>query len=97
MKTYTITDYNESYFLKVGAQIERAQFGENATQLDSKQAWIHRIGKYIVLQSYNTLVGVLDSENMTFFEFGKYSRTTSAQVSSFCALYGCKRELIKEV
>ena len=38
---------------------------------------------YRFLKSYNTIVGIIDYENGTFTEFGKYSVTTSKQVPYF--------------
>lgn len=38
---------------------------------------------YRFLKSYNTIVGIVDYGNNTFTEFGKYSVTTSKQVTVF--------------
>lgn len=95
MQNYTITNFNEEYFKQIG-QEELCYFGNYGfgKQLDSKQAWIYDFGFGLVLQSYNTLVGFLDYSKNTFYEFGKYSQTTSKQVTTLCRKLDCERVLL---
>lgn len=37
--------------------------------------------RYFLVKSYNTIVAIVDDQQGEFIEFGKYSRTTSAQVT----------------
>ena len=37
--------------------------------------------RYFLIKSYNTIVAVIDDQNGELYELGKYSRTTSKQVT----------------
>jgi hypothetical protein len=37
--------------------------------------------RYFLIRSYNTIVGVIDDQNSELYELGKWSKTTSKQVS----------------
>ena len=37
--------------------------------------------RYILIKSYNTIVAMVDTYQNKLFEFGKYSRTTSKQIT----------------
>lgn len=37
--------------------------------------------RYILIKSYSTIVGLVDIANQMFYEIGKYSRTTSKQIT----------------
>ena len=45
------------------------------------QAWFSDLQKerYILIRSYNTIVGLVDTYEKVAYELGKYSRTTSNQ------------------
>ena len=62
----------------------------------SCQAWIGTIGDYSLIKSYKTIVGLVDDENRKFYELGKYSRTTSRQMTRiYNDLYPfCEREFV---
>jgi len=38
-------------------------------------------GRYYLIKSYYTIVGMVNEEQKKFFEFGKYSPTTSKQIT----------------
>lgn len=40
---------------------------------------------FTLFKSYDTIVGVYDMDDDVFYELGKYSPTTSKQVSQFCS------------
>ena len=66
----------------------------------SCQAWIGTITyegiTYGLVKSYATIVGLIDYEERKFYELGKYSRTTSKQVTQiYNSMYTfCDRELV---
>ena len=37
--------------------------------------------RFFLIKSYNTVVGIVDDQEADFFEIGKYSQTTSKQVT----------------
>lgn len=37
--------------------------------------------RFFLIKSYSTIVGIVDDQEADFFEIGKYSRTTSKQVT----------------
>ena len=58
------------------------------TRFDSKQAWYtDRLstptGQYRLFKSYNTIVALVDIYHGKFYELGKWSTTTSKQVTQF--------------
>ena len=69
-------------------------------RFDSKQAYIsdralfNANGSYYLFKSYSTIVGIIDELNNTFIELGKYSRTTSKQVTQYINKMGYDRVLI---
>lgn len=65
----------------------------NWRRFDYKQAEFTNVGRYTLFKSYNTIVGIAFDGVM--YELGKYSRTTSKQVSQFCAKYGYERQLLE--
>lgn len=48
-------------------------------------------------QSYTTIVGFVDNMTHTFYEIGKYSRTTSKQVTIFCNTYGYNKVYVDRI
>ena len=48
-----------------------------------KQAWTSQClqKRYFLIKSYSTIVGIVDVQEGEFFEIGKYSPTTSKQVT----------------
>ena len=48
-------------------------------------------------QSYTTIVGLVDEATHTFYEVGKYSRTTSKQVTVFCNTYGYNKVYVDRI
>lgn len=59
-----------------------------------KQAEIlfNEFNRPVLFKSYDTIVGVISDDK--FYELGKYSTTTSKQVTQFCNAYGLDRELL---
>lgn len=55
--------------------------------------------EYLVqpFQSYTTIVGFVDNMTHTFYEVGKYSRTTSKQVTVFCNTYGYNKVYVDRI
>ena len=53
------------------------------TRVGYKQAWTSNVlqKRYILIKSYQTIVGIVDLQDEEFFEIGKYSPTTSKQVT----------------
>lgn len=49
-------------------------------------------GAPLLFKSYDTIVGVIVDGK--FYELGKYSRTTSKQVTQFCNIYDLERVLM---
>lgn len=49
----------------------------------SKQCWVSECikNRYFLIKSYNSIVAVIDDQNGDLFELGKYSVTTSKQVT----------------
>ena len=62
-------------------------------QLYSCKAWTlqSKYSKWILLQSYNTIVAAYDKNTETLFVFGYYSATTSQHVAKF------RKWLLKEM
>ena len=52
-------------------------------QFHKCQAWISNCinNRYFLIRSYNTIVAVIDDQNGELYELGKWSTTTSKQVT----------------
>lgn len=52
-------------------------------QFGSNQCWVSNCihNRYFLVKSYNTIVAVIDDQNGELFELGKWSITTSKQVT----------------
>ena len=52
-------------------------------QFGSKQCWVSSCihNRYFLVKSYSTIVAVIDDQNGELFELGKWSVTTSKQVT----------------
>lgn len=59
------------------------KFAEKWTRFDKKQCWVSNCikNRYFLVISYNTLVAVIDDQNGELYEFGKWSVTTSKQIT----------------
>jgi hypothetical protein len=53
------------------------------TRIGSKNLYISQRmrSRYYLIKSYQTIVGIVDEDTFTFLEMGKYSPTTSRQIS----------------
>ena len=62
---------------------EPRRFADKWTQFDKKQMWVSNCikNRYFLVISYNTLVAVIDDQNGELYELGKWSVTTSKQVT----------------
>lgn len=66
---------------------ELIHFPNNVTmewrRVGYKQAWVSNLlrKRYYLIKSYETIVGLVDMEEMKFYEIGKYSPTTSKQIT----------------
>lgn len=57
----------------------------NWEQFNYCQAWIGDISpRYSLIKSYFTIVGLVDHEEKVVYELGKWTRTTSKQVTQIC-------------
>lgn len=59
------------------------KFAERWTRFDYKQCWVSNCisNRYFLVVSYNTLVAVIDDQNGELYELGKWSVTTSKQIT----------------
>lgn len=55
----------------------------NWTRVGQKNLYVSQKlrNRYYLIKSYNTVVGVVDEDSSTFLEMGKYSSTTSKQMT----------------
>ena len=62
---------------------EPRRFADRWTQFGAKQCWVSNCikNRYFLVISYNTLVAVIDDQNGELYELGKWSCTTSKQVT----------------
>lgn len=86
MKQETINFNAEQILRKCNAYVQSYdpfRFADRWTQFDHKQCWVSNcIGnRYFLVISYNTLVAVIDDQNGELYELGKWSVTTSKQVT----------------
>lgn len=53
------------------------------SRVKSRQMWISQClnNRFYLIKSYRTIVGIVDDQEADFFEFGKYSPTTSKQMT----------------
>lgn len=83
----TITE-NKMDIFTANELVNKIPYGTKFNRIRSMNAYttdaIEIDGNYYrFLKSYNTIVGIVDYSNNTFTEFGKYSVTTSKQVTVF--------------
>lgn len=59
------------------------KFADQWVQFDKKQCWVSNCikNRYFLVISYNTLVAVIDDQQGELYELGKWSVTTSKQVT----------------
>lgn len=73
--------------------------GINWTRIKSRQMWISQLlgNRYVLIKSYSTIVGMADTDERKVYEFGKYSPTTSKQMTQLCheQFYLYDRELLQ--
>lgn len=69
------------------------------SQVDQKQLYLSQMldGNFQLIKSYATVVGLVDHANDTMYEIGKYSKTTSCQITHLQrnVLSGYKREYVE--
>ena len=67
-------------------------------RVGAKQAWISNMldGQYFLIKSYATIVGLVDMDENKYYEIGKYSPTTSRQMTQIhrSNFSNCEREFI---
>ena len=65
----------------------------------SCQAWTGMCKGYTFIKSYRTIVAIIDHDEKKLYELGKYSRTTSKQVSQILnsMFRGYDRELVDRI
>ena len=71
--------------IEVARQCSR-QYGLKWVQFHKCNAYISDVidGRYRLIKSYATIVGIADCDTLDIYEIGKYSRTTSKQFSQIC-------------
>lgn len=76
-----------------------ANGGIHWTRVKSRQMWTSQLldNRYILIKSYSTIVGMVDTDERKVYEFGKYSPTTSKQMTQLCGekFYLYDRELLQ--
>lgn len=58
-------------------------YGRKWKRFGSKQCWVSDCikNRYFLVKSYSTIVAIIDDQNGELFELGKWSSTTSKQVT----------------
>ena len=81
-----LEDYREAFGKIVNELLEE---NPTWTRFDYKQAWWSNVlgGQFRLLKSYDTIVAVVDIMNFKFYELGKWSTTTSKQVTQYYNKY----------
>lgn len=86
-KTQTQINFNAEAILKETNSFVHCynpfKFADKWTRFDYKQCWVSNCikNRYFLVISYNTLVAVIDDQNGELYELGKWSTTTSKQVT----------------
>lgn len=61
-------------------------------RLRTCKATVYESSSYLVLQSYNTVVAIIDKDNMELYDFSRYvygyTATTSKHIAKFANDYG---------
>jgi hypothetical protein len=72
--------------LEFAQELEKKMYKHKYYQFYGCQAWYSELleEKYVLFKSYNTIVAIVNTETKCFIELGKWSRTTSKQVTRFC-------------
>lgn len=87
MKTQEQIDATANHILKICNAFVHCynpfKFADKWVRFDRKQCWVSNCIKdrYYLVISYNTLVAVIDDQNGELYELGKWSVTTSKQVT----------------
>lgn len=87
IKTQEQIDATANNILKVCnafvASYNPFRFADNWKQFGKKQCWVSNCikNRYFLVVSYNTLVAVIDDQLGELYELGKWSVTTSKQVT----------------
>lgn len=65
--------------------LEAKMYKHNYYQFYKCQGWYSELleDKYILFKSYDTVVAIVNNQTKCFIELGKWSRTTSKQVTRF--------------
>jgi len=70
-------------------------------QFNHCQAWVSEClhNRFFLIKSYQTIVGIVDDQEGDFFEMGKYSTTTSKQMTQIFRqrFSDCERKLIRRI
>ena len=63
--------------------INTAHLCQKWTRFGAKQCWVSDCisNRYFLVKSYSTIVAIIDDQNGELFELGKWSPTTSKQVT----------------
>ena len=97
MKQYYINNFDVLAKLDDNTKVTLADLSlADVEQIGYSQAWIIQVKgksktgfyKYAILQSYNTLVAMIDFTTDEIYCSGTYSRTTIDHISKFARKYG---------
>lgn len=71
--------------LEKAQELEKKMYKHKYFQFHGCQAWWSELleEKYTLFKSYDTVVAIVNRETKCFIELGKWSRTTSKQVTRF--------------
>lgn len=72
--------------------VDKAPMRTAFAQFGCKQAYISEVVKidgksYVLFESYEIIVALVDIENEVVYRLGKWSSTTSKQTTQFCNQY----------
>lgn len=87
MKTQEIINATANNILKATNSFVSAyypkRFADSWTQFGKKQCWVSNCikNRYFLVISYDTLVAVIDDQQGELYELGKWSVTTSKQIT----------------
>lgn len=84
--------------LKLARELMYNPSGYNWERFYYMNAYISEciLNRFFLVKFYNTIVGLIDDQQGEFFEFGKYSRTTSKQCTIIARKYECKKIYVNE-
>lgn len=73
------------FIIEKAQELEKKMYKHKYFRLHGCQGWYSELleDKYILFKSYDTVVAIVNNQTKCFIELGKWSRTTSKQVTRF--------------